>query len=191
MIEHKSGKLVKKDLNFIVIDVNGLGYKVFISLNTYNSLPEVKNNIFLLTYFNVTEKNQELFGFQDSNEKELFILLISVSGIGPKIAINLLSSVKPDDFKQRLISNEVDMLTSLPGIGPKTARRIIVELKDKFITTSENELPIENVNNLNSDVLSALLNLGYRTNDINRALNKVDMNLNIEDKIKEALKILR
>ena len=102
-----------------------------------------------------------------------------------------LSSVKPDDFKQRLISNEVDMLTSLPGIGPKTARRIIVELKDKFITTSENELPIENVNNLNSDVLSALLNLGYRTNDINRALNKVDMNLNIEDKIKEALKILR
>ena len=92
-----------------------------------------KSNVFLSTFFNVTEKSQDLFGFNESNEKELFTLLISVSGIGPKIAINLLSFVKPEDFKQRLISGEVEMLTSLPGIGPKTARRIIVELKDKFI----------------------------------------------------------
>ena len=154
--------------------MQGVGYKVYISLHTYNVLPDINNDVYLLTYFNVTEKSQDLFGFNENNEKELFTMLISVSGIGPKIAINLLSFVKPDDFKQRLISGEVEMLTSLPGIGPKTARRIIVELKEKFIKIDKNDLPIDNNSNLDSDALNALMNLGFRSKDITKALNKID-----------------
>lgn len=191
MIVHLSGKLIFKDPSYAVIDVQGVGYKVYISLNTYNALPNIKDHVFLSTFFNVTEKSQDLFGFNESNEKELFTLLISVSGIGPKIAINLLSFVKPEDFKQRLISGEVEMLTSLPGIGPKTARRIIVELKDKFIKVDKNDLPIDSDLNLDSDALNALRNLGFRSTDITKALNKIDKDCSLEEKIKLALKELR
>ena len=191
MIVHLSGKLIFKDPSYVVIDVQGVGYKVYISLNTYNILPDINNDVYLLTYFNVTEKSQDLFGFNENNEKELFTMLISVSGIGPKIAINLLSFVKPDDFKQRLISGEVEMLTSLPGIGPKTARRLIVELKEKFIKIDKNDLPIDNNSNLDSDALNALMNLGFRSKDIIKALNKIDDDCSLEEKIKLALKELR
>jgi len=190
MIEHIKGILKRKEPNSVIIDVGGIGYKIAISLNCFNLLPELNNELFLSTYFNVTEKNQELYGFKDINEKEIFILLISVSGIGPKIAINLLSFIKPDDFKQRLIAGEVELLTDLPGIGPKTARRIIIELKDKFIKMDKNDLPIENKSNMDSDVYSALIKLGYRSNEIRVVLNKINADLNIEDKIKEALKQL-
>ena len=191
MIVHLSGKLIFKDPSYVVIDVQGVGYKVYISLNTYNTLPDINNDVYLSTYFNVTEKSQDLFGFNENNEKELFTMLISVSGIGPKIAINLLSFVKPDDFKQRLISGEVEMLTSLPGIGPKTARRLIVELKEKFIKIDKNDLPIDNNSNIDSDALNALMNLGFRSKDITKALNKIDDDCSLEEKIKLALKELR
>ena len=191
MIVHLSGELIFKDPSYVVVDVQGIGYKVYISLNTYNALPSLKNHIFLSTFFNVTEKSQDLFGFNENNEKELFTLLISVSGIGPKIAINLLSFVKPEDFKQRLISGEVEMLTSLPGIGPKTARRIIVELKDKFIKIDKNDLPIDSNSNLDSDALNALMNLGFKSTDITKVLNKIDKDCSLEEKIKLALKELR
>ena len=95
------------------------------------------------------------------------------------------------DFKQRLISGEVEMLTSLPGIGPKTARRIIVELKDKFIKIDKNDLPIDHESNLDTDALNALINLGFRSIDINKVLNKIDKNCSLEEKIKLALKELR
>ena len=194
MIEFISGFLESKTPNTVIIDANGVGYKIFISLNTYNNLPKINNEIKILTYFNVTEKNQELFGFNSKVEKEMFIMLISVSGIGPKIAINLLSFVQPDDFKQRIISGEVESLTSLPGIGPKTAKRIIVELKDKFISSNKNELPIENNSDIDSDAFSALINLGFKSNEIRNTLYKINQNekdISTEDKIKKALRVLR
>ena len=194
MIEFISGYLLEKTPNTTVIDTRGIGYKIFISLNTYNSLPELNQKITLMTYFNVSEKNQELFGFNSKVEKELFIMLISVSGIGPKIAINLLSFVQPDDFKQRIITGEVESLTSLPGIGPKTAKRIIIELKDKFIKSNRNDLPIESSSDIDSDVYSALINLGFKSSDVRIALNKINQNnkeLSTEDKIKKALQSLR
>ena len=141
MIEFISGKLIKKNPDYIVVDVSGIGYKINISLNSYNSLCSLNEKLFIDTYFHVNENSQSLYGFKDSLEKELFIMLISVSGIGPKTAINLLSAVNPDDFKKRLIAGEVKMLTSLPGIGPKTARRIIIELKDKFVKSNDDGLP--------------------------------------------------
>ena len=194
MIEYISGILLKKESNYIIIDVNGMGYKVSISLNTYDALPVINKKVSIDTFFHVTENNQSLFGFLDSLEKELFGMLISVSGIGPKTAIGLLSAVKPNDFKQRLIAGEVKMLTSLPGIGPKTAKRIIIELKDKFIRSDVNDLPVEEDEVYNSDAYYALLNLGFRSNNIKKVIDKVILNdnkISTENLIKESLKKLR
>ena len=194
MIEFISGNLVEKNLNTVIVDVNGIGYKIFVSLNTYNDLPEKNNKVKIMTYFNVTEKSQELFGFKSKIEKEMFEMLISVSGIGPKIGINLLSFVKPNDFKQRIISGEVDSLTSLPGIGAKTAKRIIIELKDKLTSSDKNELPIENNSDNDTDAHYALINLGFKSNEVRNVINKINKDCNdisTEDKIKKALRILR
>ena len=133
----------------------------------------------LLTYFHVTENGQWLYGFSEDTEKSMFTLLISVSGIGPRTAINLLSAVNPEEFKRRLIASEVKMLTALPGIGPKTARRIIIELKDKFIKLGEEELPIEGDEILSpamKEANDALLTLGFKQNDITVVLNEIKAN---------------
>jgi len=191
MIVHISGKLISKDPSSVIIDANGIGYKLHISLNTYNSLSNINEQISLLTYFNVTEKGQDLFGFDNPAEKKTFEMLISVSGIGPKIAINLLSFVKPQEFRERIISGEVKLLTSLPGIGPKTAKRLIIELKDKFINSDDEDLPIDENTDLNSDIFSALKNLGFKDNSIRLVLKNIDSELSLENKIKEALKKLR
>ena len=161
MIEFISGKLYEKTINYIIVDVNGVGYKILISMNTFEKLDSINKKVFIETYFHVTENSQTLFGFVDKLERELFEMLISVSGIGPKTAIVLLSAVKPDEFKKRLIAGEVKMLTTLPGIGPKTAKRLIVELKDKFVKTDENELPIDG-SEVNSDAYYALISLGFK-----------------------------
>ena len=193
MIEYIYGPLVEKKTNYCIIDINGMGYNIIISLNAFNNLPDINEKVKILTYFSVSENNQSLFGFYDRGEKELFILLIGVSGIGPKTAINMLSAVPPKEFKNRLIAGEVKMLTSLPGIGPKTARRIIVELKDKFIDSGNEELPIEE-DNANTDAFYALRSLGFRSNDIRRVVNEVlkeNKDLKTELVIKESLKLLR
>ena len=193
MIEYIYGPLVEKKTNYCIVDINGMGYNIIISLNTFNNLPDINEKVKILTYFSVSENNQSLFGFSDIGEKELFLLLIGVSGIGPKTAINMLSAVPPKEFKNRLIAGEVKMLTSLPGIGPKTARRIIVELKDKFIDSGNEELPIEE-DNTNTDAFYALRSLGFRSNDIRRVVNEVlkeNKDLKTELVIKESLKLLR
>jgi len=193
MIEFVAGRLARKIPGEIVINVNGIGYKIYISLNTYDKLPNIDNDILLDTYYNVSETSQDLYGFNDILEKDLFIMLISVSGIGPKTAISLLSAVKPDDFKNRLIAGEVKMLTDLPGIGPKTARRIIIELKDKFIKSNKDDLPIED-NNENSDAYYALINLGFKSSNVRNIINKIikdNPQISTEDIIKESLKKLR
>ena len=193
MIEYITGKVIRKKTDSIIVDVSGLGYKLYISLNTYDKLPDLNKNVSLDTYFSVSENSQDLYGFHDILEKDLFIMLISVSGIGPKTAISLLSAVKPDDFKNRLVAGEVKMLTDLPGIGPKTARRIIVELKDKFISSDKEELPIEDSND-NSDAYFALKSLGFKSSNINDVIRKIQkdkLDISTEDLIKESLKKLR
>ena len=123
-------------------------------------------------------------------------MLISISGIGPKTGINLLSSVSPEEFKRRLVAGEVEMLSSLPGIGPKTARRIIIELKDKFSTYSTSDMPIENseLDESYKDTYNALKSLGFSHNEINKCLSKIvskNNDLNTQDLIKESLKLLK
>tara|TARA_Y100000589_G_C26975667_1_gene556432 strand:- start:133 stop:726 length:594 start_codon:yes stop_codon:yes gene_type:complete len=197
MIVSIKGKILDKKTDSVIIDINGLGYLCFISTNTYNQLPANNKEVFLETFYNVTEHSQELFGFIDILEKELFLLLIGVSGIGPKTAINLLSAVTPAEFKRRLIASEVSMLTALPGIGPKTARRIIVELKDKFVKLDSNDLPLEeesSFSNSQKDAIVALETLGYKVPLINKVINQLDAKdklLDTQELIKKVLTKLR
>ena len=193
MIEFLSGILHKKSPNYSIIDVNGVGYKVNCSINCYEILPELNTKVVFLIYFHIHDNNQELYGFLDKDERYLFKMLIGVSGIGPKTAINMLSTVPPDEFKSRLIAGEVKMLTSLPGIGPKTARRIIVELKDEFGKFNNEDLPIED-DSSNGDAYSALKNLGFAPKLIREAINDVmkkSDHLDAEDIIKKALQLLK
>ena len=193
MIEFLSGILHKKSPNYSIIDVNGVGYKVNCSINCYEVLPELNTKVVFLIYFHIHDNNQELYGFLDEDERYLFKMLIGVSGIGPKTAINMLSTVPPNEFKNRLIAGEVKMLTSLPGIGPKTARRIIVELKDEFGKFDSEDLPIED-DSLNNDAYSALKNLGFAPKLIRDAINDVmkeNNDLDTENIIKKALQLLK
>jgi Holliday junction DNA helicase RuvA len=195
MIVSIRGKILKKTPNEIIIEVNGLGYLCFITINTYDKLGKLGEEVSLLTYFQVSENSNALFAFHNETEKHLFEMLISVSGIGPKTAINLLSAVTPDEFKRRLIAGEVVMLTALPGIGPKTARRIIVELKDKFVDISKDDLPKEgDMSGVSGDAYDALLALGFQAKDIRGSILKVtskQQDLSTEEIIKQTLSELR
>ena len=196
MIVSLRGKLLKKSPAEVIVECGGLGYLCHISTNTYDTLPIPGEEVTLLTYLQVGENIQALFAFAHETERELFKMLIGVSGIGPKTAIVLLSSVTPDEFKRRLIAGEVAMLTALPGIGPKTARRIIVELKGKFVKLSKDELPMEGdeADPEVSDAYDALTALGFQIKNIRNAITKIrdgKDNLSTEEIIKKALTELR
>ena len=195
MIVQINGNIISKKPDEVIINVNGLGYACYISNNTFDKLGDKGSEISLYTYFHVSENNQQLFAFSNNIERDLFLMLIGVSGIGPKTAIVLLSAVTPNEFKRRLIAGEVGMLTALPGIGPKTARRIIVELKDKFVNISNHDLPKEESDIIPeiNDAYDALLALGFQMSDIRTVINKITKNKNksTEKIIKEALVELR
>ena len=196
MIVSLKGSIIKKEIDSIVIECNGVGYLCNITSNCYENIGSLGDEIYIVTYMQVSENNQSLFGFVNEVEYDLFILLISVSGIGPKTALNILSSVSPDEFKRRLISSEVEMLSSLPGIGPKTARRIIVELKDKFVTlSSKSDLPKEgsSASLIERDAHDALLALGFSSVDIAKSIQKSlseNNKMSLEDLIKNSLLLL-
>lgn len=193
MIEYLSGILIQKDPNVSIVDVNGIGYKINITNNSYESLPNLKSKVKFLIFFHVYENGQELYGFIDKDERYLFMKLISISGIGPKTAINMLSVLPPLEFKNRLVSGEVKLLTSLPGIGPKTAKRIIVELKDDLGSFDDSNLYIDDNSNFN-DASVALTKLGFSSNIISESIRKVvkeNSDLTTEEIIRETLKILK
>ena len=193
MIEYINGKLISKNQSLAVIDVNGLGYRVNITNNTLEKLPSPEKLVKLLIFFHVYENGQELYGFFEEKERFLFTKLITISGIGPKTAINMLSVLPPEEFRNRLISGEVKLLTSLPGIGPKTAKRIIIELKDDLGTFDKSDLGIKETSKVN-DASSALKNLGFSPILIREAVVKVlkdNKELSTEKIITESLKILK
>ncbi|MCC7430032.1 Holliday junction branch migration protein RuvA [bacterium] len=132
MIEYVSGTLVSKNPTSVVVETNGIGYKILISVSTYQKLPHRNEKCKLLTYFHVREDQQTLFGFATEEERELFLQLLSVSGIGPKIAQGILSGASTKELKKAIIADDYNYLLAIPGIGKKTAQRIVVELKEKF-----------------------------------------------------------
>jgi len=178
MIISLNGKITGLFSDKVILEVSGVGYECFISQQTYNYLinKNEKNKIKLNIYHHINESNQCLFGFSDLEEKTIFMLLISVSGIGPKTAIQFLSNTTVKDSERKIIEGKVKELTSIPGIGPKTAKRIIIELKDKLTDCIADDLPEEeNLNNSPyvDDAIKALIALGYNRNIIIQNINKI------------------
>ena len=172
MIVHIEGKIIIKKPDSIIVDVNGLGYECSISNYTYNELPEVGSTVFLNTYLQISENSHSLYGFLNLEEKSLFIMLISINGIGPKKAMPILSSSVPNDIINRIVSGDVSMMSSLPGVGPKTAKRIIIELKDKLSDYSASISDLEDTTIIN-DALNALTVLGYSGIAVKKAINEI------------------
>jgi len=193
MITHLRGRLVEKTPTGVVIECNGVGYFVNISLNTFSQLPN-NENIFLLTYLQVKEDSHQLFGFINSNERDIFKLLISVSGIGTNTARTMLSSLTPKQIRDGISSENVALIQSVKGIGLKTAQRVIIELRDKILKVYGFDETISDLNNTKKDeALSALEVLGFSKKQSDRVV--VDILKNIPDAsveliIKEALKNL-
>ena len=194
MIDQISGKIISINENYVVIAVGGLGIKVNIS-TTFASKLVNEDLITLVTYLNVREDALDLYGFKNDSERNLFLMLISISGIGPKLAVSILSGVELDELKLNILSGDIKSLTSIPGVGAKTAKRIIIELKDKLSKTTTTELGFEDdySSNISKDVLSALVGLGYSESmatEVIKRINPAKSNKSIESLIKESLKIL-
>lgn len=192
MINHLKGIIeVKKD-SYIVIDVNGVGYKVSMSDTSLQKL-NLNEDVKIFTYLRVSEDDINLYGFLSYEELSMFELLISVGGIGSKSALKILSNIIPSKFALAVITNDVNTLKKLPGIGVKTAQRIVLELKDK-IKMNEQENQDENIIQIEGnakDAKDALQVLGYTRKDVEKVLEKIDISgLSVEEIIKECLKNL-
>ncbi len=181
MIAYLSGKLLEKEANTVIVDVNGVGYEVMIPLSTFYELDDIGSDVSLRIFTLVREDALSLFGFKTLREKELFLKLISVTGIGAKSAIGILSGISVDEIINAIRSNNLVRLNSIPGIGKKTAERIVIELRDKVNTISAgvaetsqtSETPtISSGNDVYDDAVSALTNLGYQRTAAEKALNQ-------------------
>ena len=198
MIDSIKGTLVKKNPTSVIIDVGGIRLGIPITLATFDRISDPNETVELLTYLHVREDIMELYGFYDDHERDVFMQLNSISGIGPRSAMNILSGTNPIEFKKKIIDSDVASLTSIPGIGTKTAKRIIVELKDKFTdqdTGSDLDFLLESSDKDKiDDVTKVLISLGYKRSAINQVIKKLvskdGLDENIEDIIKGALKLL-
>ena len=197
MLAYIKGTLEIKMTDYVVIDVGGLGYKVYMSAIGMEKLGNIGDKVKVYTYYRVREDDISIFGFKTQEELKMFELLISVSGVGAKSALVMLSCIEPSDFAIAVISNDVKVLTKVPGIGNKSAQRIILELKDKLkeeqleekLKDSSKKLK-DNSENIN-EAISGLMVLGYSKKDIEKAFEHLDIdNLSIEDLIKKGLILL-
>jgi len=182
MIAHLSGTLLSKEPNQVIVDVGGVGYDVTIPLSTFYDLDDQESGVKLLIYTHVKEDALQLYGFKTANERKLFVHFISVSGVGPKLGIALLSHMKADELIESIKSNNLARLTQIPGVGRKTAERLVVDLRDKMIQLSQAQVAAEtgvrpettyvsSEDTARSDALSALLNLGYQRSGAEKAID--------------------
>lgn len=204
MLAYIKGELAQKQINYIVIDVGGLGYKVFMSQTAIEEIGEIGELVKVHTYFKVSEDDISIYGFKTQEELRMFELLIQVSGIGAKTAVAMLGFLQPSQFAIAIISNDIDTLKKIPGVGPKSAQRIVLELKDKMKkeqqiaelsdATKDEYLKVKKAIVANKEVeeaVDALQVLGYAKKDIEKALEQIDVkDLPVEDIIKKALKEL-
>ena len=193
MITQIRGKLVEKNPTEIVVDCNGVGYLLHISLNTFSSLTD-NENVILYTHLSIREDAHTLFGFFTKTEREVFKLLISVSGVGPSIARTMLSSMTAEEIQQAIASENIPLIQSVKGIGAKTAQRVIVDLKDKILKTFNIDKVSTVTNNTNKDeALSALEVLGFNKKQSDKVVSMVLKNnpdASVENLIKLSLKNL-
>ena len=184
MIACLKGEVIAKTFDKAIIDVNGVGYEVHITHSVFSMLPDIGQETFLHVHTYVREDAITLFGFSDTDEKNVFLILMGVSGIGPKLALTILSGIKPAELARAISSKNIGRLTQLSGVGKKTAERLCLELKNKIdpaITQPESPeqpgLPEKSDDRRVSDVISALINLGYPETRANEALNSVKRQL--------------
>lgn len=195
LIAQLSGKIIEKDDRSVVLDVGGVGYRLFMSTNSLSQVPSQDSSTTVYTYLYVREDAMQLFGFTSLEEKELFENLVSVSGIGPKVALAVLSTFSPVSLKKAIITEDLDLITAVPGIGKKSAGRLVVELKDKLVLP-ELELVSSSggkgKDSAYSQVRAALVGLGYTTAEATRALEGYpsDKEMSIEEMVKYGLKNL-
>lgn len=196
MISYIKGNLENKNIDSVVLDVGGIGYKIYMSANSIKKIGEVGNAVKVHTYMRVREDDISLYGFCTNEELRMFEQLIGVSGVGAKSALTILANISPSSFALAIISGDVNSLKSLPGIGAKSAQRMILELKDKLKTQDAIEteyVPIKNVvkSDKARDAIEALQVLGYARKDIEQVISKIDTNeLTVEEIIKQGLKFL-
>ncbi len=200
MIAQLRGRLVSKDPGHVVVDVNGVGYQVFVPLSTYYQLPALQQEVFLRVYTHVREDAIQLYGFHTQEEKATFELLNGVSGIGPRLATNILSGISVEEFIPAVVEGDLSRLKAIPGVGRKTAERMIVELKDKVLEVPRTRpmgagRPQRSERDQTSeDVISALLNLGCNRKEASRAADAarevLGAEADFEKLVKQALKAL-
>lgn len=198
MIARINGKLIFKTIESVIIDAGGVGYEIFIPLSTYYKLPDLNEPLALNVYTNLREDAILLYGFLTMEEKETFQMLISVTGVGPKLARNIISGIAVNDLVNAISSGDKARLSSIPGIGGKSAERLILELKDKVKTFSNNsgakQAVLPSKDPMTGDVISALDNLGYKTVQSEEAVKKAKERLkegfSFEELFKESLKFL-
>ena len=195
MIAYLKGILTKKSPTEIIVDVSGIGYSVSISLSTYERLTEINSEVFILTHHHIREDAQVLYGFSGESEREMFRMLISVSGIGPKMAQTILSGIHPNELIRTISTGALSSLTAVPGVGKKTAERLILELRDKVSKIEGSDKIIDLPNSSSSvraEALTALVSLGFSREKAEQSLrgvlnNAVTKNLSVEELIKQAL----
>lgn len=182
MIAYLKGKVLEKSSNYIILENNGLGYKVFVTPEILES--RVGETVSVFTYLKVSEDSQALFGLPDFETLQFFEMLITVSGVGPKVALAILSAARVDSVRQAIISQDAGIFTRISGVGTKTAEKIIVELKNKV-----GVLDVPGAKTA-SEVFDALLALGYSQREVREVIGKLDVSLSQSEQIKQALKIL-
>ncbi len=195
MITHLKGTLVSKSPTEITIDVGGVGYAVNISLSTYEQLPEINTELYIHCHHHVREDAQLLYGFSSNNEREMFRMLISVSGIGTKMAQIILSGIRPDELVRTITAQAIHTLTSIPGVGKKTAERLVLELKDKVSKMESSDKIFDLPNSgasIRSEALTALISLGFSRDKAEQSLRGVlseanGISISVEELIKRAL----
>jgi len=184
MIAYIQGRILHVNADHLIVLVNDIGYKVFVGSAVLSNLPDA-GHISLYTFHHIKEDKNELYGFENIDELNFFAKLISVSGVGPKSALAILSLDSLDKLQSAIASGNYKYLTQVPGVGPKIAKKMILELQDKLDNIDANELDATD-----EDLKSALLNLGYKASEIKRILKDVDKSGDIESQIKSALLLL-
>ncbi|SFM50626.1 Holliday junction branch migration protein RuvA [Thermodesulforhabdus norvegica] len=197
MIAYLKGILAHKSPDYVIVDVNGVGYGVSVSLNTFYQLPDPGKDVFLHTYTYVREDILQLFGFGSAEEKRLFLELIAIAGVGPRVALHILSGISPQELHQTVMEHNVKRLQKIPGVGKKTAERILLELKHKLKIPEDlsSGLSVSSGKpSITEDAISALMNLGYKQIEAQKAVSKAERKLgkeaSLEDLLREALRAM-
>lgn len=196
MYYYIKGILAQKGDNFVVVDASGVGYMIYTSLGCIEKLPRVGSEVTVYTYLNVREDAMELYGFYSEEERKMFLLLTSVSGVGPKAGLSLLSIASPQALAAAIITGDEKLITRAAGVGPKAAKRIILELKDKIdgeeLGIDDDGAVLQNgtsdiITDSRAEAMSALVALGYGSQEAKNVLLKLDASLSTEELIKKAL----